>query len=348
MKNDVLSLRQVMVLLFTALLAPTVDLLPTFSAQAAGRGGWLLPVGALLLVLPALWAWNGFLGLNKMGVNNIIYIMYMALTILLLAVAFRRCAFRLELIYGRGPAFVAAVVLLAAAAWVGLGKTAAFARAGEIFYLAILVMLIGVIALGLFQVDKNNLNLAAAQPQSVLRGSVLTAGIILNVYPACVLGNRVKKDNSNKRRAVGWVIAYCVTAALLLAVIIGCIGPKLTGELPSPFLIVVQGIGIDGAFQRMEALVATLWALADFALMGLLLHSWRSLAVEVCPGRWSRWSVCGVAGIALLVGGMVFQDQRGLYLFSAAVLPVTGLILGLIFPLIFKLFYELNRGGKRR
>ncbi len=348
MKNDMLSLRQVMALLFTALLAPTVDLLPTFAAQTAGRGGWVLPLGALVLLLPALWAWEGFSALSKTGVHTIIYIMYMLLIVLLLAVSFRRCAFRLELIYGKGPAFVAAAALLAAAVWMGWGKTAAFARAGEIFYLAISVVLVGVVVLGLFQVDQTNLDLAAVQPQSVLHGSVLTAGIILNVYPVCVLGNKVKKNEGNKHRAIGWAIAYCVVAALVLAAIIGCIGPELAGELPSPFLIVVQGIGIDGAFQRMEALVATLWALADFTLIGLLLHSWRNLAYAVSPGKWGKWSMCGTAGVALLIGGLAFRDQNGLHLFSVAVLPVTGLMLGLIFPLIFKMFYVLGRCGKRR
>ncbi len=348
MRKDVLSLRQVMVLLFTALLAPTVDLLPTFVAQTAGRGGWVLPLGALVLLLPALWAWEGFSALSKTGVHTIIYIMYMLLIVLLLAVSFSRCVFRLELIYGKGPAFVAAAALLAAAVWMGWGKTAAFARAGEIFYLAISVVLVGVVVLGLFQVDRNNLDFAAVQPQRVIQGSTLTAGIILNVYPACVLGKKVKKKEGNKNKAIGWVIAYCAAATMILAVIIGCIGPKLAGELPSPFIIVVQGIGIDGAFQRMEALVATLWVLADFVLMGVLLHSWRNLACEVRPGGWGRWGMCAVAVVAILIGGVAFENQEGLHLFSAAILPVTGLMLGLIFPLIFKMFYVLGRSGKRR
>lgn len=59
MERDVLSIRQMMVLLVTALLAPASDLLPVLSAQKAGGGGWLTVLGALPLLLIALWAVSG-------------------------------------------------------------------------------------------------------------------------------------------------------------------------------------------------------------------------------------------------------------------------------------------------
>lgn len=348
MKSDALSLRQVMVLLFTALLVPAVDLLPALAAKTSGGGGWMLPLGALPLLLVALWARDGIPFGEKRGAYTIIYIMYMLLILLLLTVALKLCALRLGQIYGDGPALPAAIALLAAAVWMGWGKPAAFARAGEIFYLAIAVVLAGVVALGIFQVEPGNLAVSAAQAGTIPRGSLLTAGIILNVYPACVLGNQVKGDRNNGRRAVGWTVAYCVAAALILVAVIGCIGPALAGELPSPFLIVVQGIGIDGAFQRTEALVATLWTLSDFVLMGLLLHSWRGFARQLRPGRWEKWSMCAAAVAAAAAGFFLLSDSEVFRRFCAAVLPVTGIVFGLVFPLFLKAIHVIGRRGKCR
>ncbi len=152
MGRDVLSLRQMMVLLFTALLAPAADLLPTLAAQRAGSAGWLAPLGALPLLLLALWAGSGWhrAGSLGRGAEGGICLSYLAWTLLTLALSLRLCAARLAQIYGEGPAFFCCALLLALAVWMGWGKTAAFARAGEIFYLALAVALAALLLLAAF------------------------------------------------------------------------------------------------------------------------------------------------------------------------------------------------------
>ena len=55
MTDDQISMRQLMVLLFTALLSPVVRLLPTRTAEEAGRAGWLSALAALPIVLALCW-----------------------------------------------------------------------------------------------------------------------------------------------------------------------------------------------------------------------------------------------------------------------------------------------------
>lgn len=259
MERDTLSMRQMMVLLATALLAPASDLLPVLTARKAGGGGWLAVLCALPLLLIALWAVSGIVRgggivrtLGKMP-GAFIIIVYLAWTLLTLALALRLSVARLAVIYGARPALSFAVVLLVVAAWMGLGKAAALARAGEIFYLAVAVALAGLLFLAVFQIEGKNLALSMEEAAALPGCAASAAGLLLNVVPAAALGRKIGTDAKNGRRAAGWTVAFCVAVTLLLIAVIGCLGPQLTARLPAPFLIMTQGLGIQGAFQRIEA-----------------------------------------------------------------------------------------------
>lgn len=342
MERDVLSMRQMMVLLVTALLAPASDLLPALAAENTGSGGWLAIFGALPLILIALWAAGGIVRKSETcralrGVlRAIIIIVYLVWTLLTLSLALRLSGARLAVMYGAGPAFGCVVALLIVAIWMGLGKTAAFARAGEVFYLALAVALAGVLFLAAFHVEWGNLRPTMDEMATLPESGAGVAGLLLNIAPAAVLGKKVSSKSQNSRRAVGWTVAFCIAVTLLLGAVIGCLGPRLTTRLPAPFLTMVQGLGIKGAFQRTEALFAALWALSDLTLLGLLLHTWRELAGRLYVGKWSRWSVLPAAAAAMIGGWTLFGTVDELRTFCGEVLPVIGLILGFALPLLVR------------
>lgn len=344
MERDVLSLRQMMVLLATALLAPAADLLPALTAQKAGSAGWLAVLGALPLLLAALWAGAGLCRdgglcrtLGKVP-GTVLTVIYLLWTLLLLALSLRLSAARLAEVYGEGPAFFCAAALLAVAVWMGLGKTSAFARAGEIFYLALAAALVGVLFLALFKIEGSNFSLAGSEIAALPGAGAAAAGLLLNGFPAAALYRKVAVHQHGRRRAVGWMMVFCAAVTLLLGAVIGCLGPRLTARLSAPFLIMVQGLGVKGAFQRTEALFAALWALSDLTIAGLLLHAWRELADQLRPGKWSRWSVLPAAAIALAGGWTLFASLEKAREFCGRVLPAVGLILGLAVPIAAQIF----------
>lgn len=344
MRGDVLSQRQVIVLLFSGLLGISVDLLPTLAAQRAGGGGWLIPVLVLPLLLISLWTAKRVFALPNGFLRYVIYIMYMAQILAVLALALRLNSLRLEQINEKFPAWLAAAALLAAAIWMGFGKAAAFARAGEIFYLALAVVIVGVIFLGALQVEPDNLAVDATELATLPGGGLAAAGIILNVYPILVLHTKVTAGRKSRRRGIVWTVAFCVVLTLVLVVVIGCLGPKLTAHWNEPFFTMVQGVGIKGAFQRTEALVMALICLSDFVLVGSLFHAWRVLAEGICPGTWGRWSLFAAVP-ASMAGWLLFpgQEVRG---FALRILPVVGVVFGLILPLILcgiSVFYKRQK-----
>lgn len=352
MERDELSLRQIMALLGTALLAPATDLLPALAAQEAGSAGWLAALGALPLLLAALWAGAGLYRhggpcrtLGKVP-GGALTMMYLVWTLLALTLSLRLSAARLAEVYGEGPTFFCTAALLAVAVWMGLGKTSAFARAGEIFYLALAVALAGVLFLALFKVEGNNFRASGSEIAALPGCSAAAAGLLLNGFPTAALGCKVTAHPRNGRRAVGWAAAFCAAITLLLGAVIGCLGPRLTARLSAPFLIMVQGLGVKGAFQRTEALFTALWTLSDLTLVGLLLHTWRELAGQLHPGKWSRWSVLPAAAIALTGGWTLFSSLEKTKQFCTRVLPAVGLILGLALPLAAQILLRIRKRKK--
>jgi hypothetical protein len=349
MEGETISLRQRMVLLGVALLAPACELLPGIAAQGAGRGGWLVALCALPVVLAALWAvWGtqtaGGPALGR-GTETVLVVVYLAWTLLDLALALRLCAARLAVIYGQGPALACAGALLAVAVWMGLGKRAALARAGEVFYLALTVALGGVLLLSVGQVEGKNLDLALTDAAALPGSGLRAAGLLLNLLPAAAPGRGTGKAGDGKR-AVKWVLAFTVALTLLLGAVIGCLGPKLTALLPAPFLTMVQGLGVQGAFQRTEALVSALWALSDLILVSLLLHTWRGLANRLYRGAWSRWSILPASAAAVAVGWTAFSDGDAARAFCRDVLPAVGLALGLVVPALVRLLLYIRKKGR--
>ena len=55
MPDDRISLRQLLALLFAALLAPAIGVLPSQTAALAGEAGWLSALAALPVLLGLCW-----------------------------------------------------------------------------------------------------------------------------------------------------------------------------------------------------------------------------------------------------------------------------------------------------
>lgn len=339
-----LSPRQFRVLLAAALLMPVTALLPTMTARLAGSAGWLSPAGAIPLLLAACWAAHGAYPNEGSAVAGkircVLVILYLAWTFLILMLSLRLSGARLAKVYGTGTAAVYTVFILLAAVWLGRKKIQVLARAGEIFYLVLGVLLAGVLLLGAFHVEAESFAVSAEELAGLPRSSAAAAGLLLNIYPAVILKGGT---SGGCGKASVWVLAFCAAAALLLGAVIGCLGAGLTAEIPSPFFVMVQGLEIPGVFQRAEALVIALWTLSDLTLTGLLLHTWRGLADRLCPERWSRASVIPAAALAMLGGWGLFSDETDLWLFSSTVLPVLGLIWGLVCPAAVRILW-----GKRK
>lgn len=109
----------------------------------------------------------------------------------------------------------------------------------------------------------------------------------------------------------GWILwsaGGCCLLALSQAVVIGNLGPALAKRLDDPFFALAKSIGVEGAFQRVESIIAAVWTFADLTLMGLLAFAvWRA-AAGVIPRLRQKPAVTAAVLTAVVLGVAAFPD----------------------------------------
>ena len=236
---------------------------------AAGCGGWLCALAALVPLLLFAWMLEGILhrgrpgegigeitlralgpvaGRVLLGVYALWFLLYSAFALRIGAERFIETVFPLS----RPWPFV--VTILATAVCGALGSTKALFRASEIFLPLLMLVLALVLVFAVPGLDVKNLLPVTAQELPGVARSGLTV--------------------------------FGIGAAVLFfsAFTIGILGAELTAKLNHPFFTMLRNVSLFHAVERFGALVIGLWVLPDFVLVSMLL----TLAVNCLRAACSR------------------------------------------------------------
>ncbi|MDF2838661.1 MAG: hypothetical protein K0S60_364 [Evtepia sp.] len=355
MKQQNVSIRQLMTLLFIALVAVGAEVVPGISG--AGAAVWLAPLLALLPVLLLIFlAFRGpekeqrtDLGegfskvLGKWG-GRLAALIFLLWGLFLLVANTARCARRLTV--AGGTPFLFSAIVLMLAIWMASKKLPSFVRACEIFYIILGACLVAIVLLAGFRLRPDYIFLFTKQElYHVPKVAASLLGVVSVGMYALFVANNITVRKGDAVRCYRWAIALFLTFSILLALILGTFGAPLTEVMQRPFFHMVAGLGVTGAFQRLEALISALWMLGDIALLGLLLFAVKRLAACVSGRRESFWVVLG-AGLVALVGGELLAGQEGaLKICQQSLMPMGSLVAGGILTLLFFLIKRAGKGG---
>lgn len=345
MERDTLSMRQLMAILWAGLLGPAAELLPGTAARAGGAGGLGLAAlgGVMLLSGWILWRLTqesgslaqGFLDAFGGVVGKAVLFIYMVWCQLLLTVRLRQSAQRL-LSGGQrdGATWFFLIVLAMMALWLARGRLGAFGRTGELMFVGLAVTGCVVLALALFQVRGENLMGTWEWNVDTMRDLVLPGSGVLGYGIFAAFLMQPKEMRAVGRKWVGWTVLGCLALILAQTIALGVFGPELTGRLPSPFFQLAKGVGIEGAFQRIESVVAAVWTFSDLILLGGLLWAVRKIGRVLwpkAPGH-SVVTVSALAGVVL--GVALFGEKIPISTVTEWVLPVGCLVSAVGVPLL--------------
>lgn len=227
--------------------------------------------------------------------------------------------------------------LLAAAAvslWLSHGRQAAFARAGRLFFLALVVATAFALALAAPSLDWQNLwPPERTDPAGALYSALLSLSLAgYGVYGLCL------PVREGETAGKGWAVLGSVGLAWLLLTVVGIFGPALAAEMKEPFLMALQGVAVPGAFRRGEAALAAVLTLGDFALLALLSWGCARLWEGAASRRWA-WGGCVLPGVAILAAGLLPGAGREL----SEWLPAGNLIFGVAIPALAVLGIKVRR-----
>lgn len=279
MKSEQLSPRQLAV-------AVLVGGLST-GAAAAGRADWWwlaawAPAGALA----------GWLLLRRVGrrpLHPVLNVLYGAWAVVLMAQTLSRTAGRLQAAGGQGDGAWLAVLLALPLLWMGWGKAAAFFRAVEIYWLAVLVIVAAILLLGAPRINWQ----WAVEPVGGWKSSLLDGALVLStglfVLPYLY---KVAPEPGGTHRGLVWLGGLGLLSGGLAALTAGLLGPT-AARVDGPFF---AAAGLLGDSARLEGLVSALWLLCDLTLVGLLARTW---------GEEHRPTVATAAALGLALTGIM-------------------------------------------
>ncbi|MBQ8647921.1 MAG: hypothetical protein IJ484_07250, partial [Oscillospiraceae bacterium] len=258
MNSEKLSARQLSVAVLVGGLSP--------AAALAGGVDWRWALAAVPLAVRL-----GWLLLRKTagqplfcGVGGgVLAVLYGGWAVILMAATLRRAAERIQITNAGGSdsRWILLLIVLPLL-WMGWGKAAAFFRAVEIFWLALIALLTIILVFALPRIEWRWLLEPAGSWRQSWPAMLLTMSTELFVLPyiykvECVSGDRV--------RSLGWLGGLGVLAAALAAVTAGVLSPRVAEQLKEPFFV---GTGVLGNSVRGEGLISTLWLRPDLTLAG--------------------------------------------------------------------------------
>ena len=343
MKDDKISRTQLMALLWAGVMAPAAELLPALLLPQAGKGAWLSVLLAAPIVLAAGWLLGSLAGRDGLarGITGAlgpvlgrgVLLLYMIWGELLLALRLRLCAQRLFAAGERdGALWFFLVGTAAVLLWLGRGRLDAFARAGQLF-LAVLLAAAGAVLL---------LSLSRSKPERLLPlwwepglawAALPAAGAVgWGLFSGFLIG-RVRDQGERK----GWHWLFwggggCLLLVLAQAVILGNLGAELAGRLNNPFFTLAKSVGVEGAFQRVEGIIAALWTFADLTMGGILLFAIRAMAEELTGRPEKGWAPWAAVLLGCAAGLAAFPELGTARWWNEQVVPWGNLTLGLALP----------------
>ncbi len=301
MKNRTISRRQMLTVVFLALFPLGTEVLFQ-RLTPAGAAGWLCPplAGLAAVVLAYLSGRRGWDHAQE-GKNRVL-----AGGLLLWGLFFGgaqscRIGVRLSDSLGASPVFMMALLLLLAA-WMAAGGLPAFARACEIFLLAVGSGLALILLGGMFRLRWDWVLLWTPQELAqVPLGGLECLGLLAVGCYALILIDDVTPESAALRQTCWGVGRIFVLLGAVGILVLGRFGAALTGKMERPFFQMVSGLGLEGAFQRLEQLASALWVLGDLALLGFLLLTLVRLAAWTAAREEQRGWAWPLAGILFLL-----------------------------------------------
>jgi hypothetical protein len=356
MKKNNISMRQMMTLLFIALVAVGAEVVPGISG--AGAAIWLAPLLALLPVLLIIFLafrnpaqelrtdlGEGLIKGLGSWFGRFTAFSFLLWGLVLLVINTARCARRVTV--AGGTPFIFSAIVLLLAGWMAAKKLPGFARACEVFYIVIGACLVGIVLLAGIRLRPDYILLFSREElRKVPEVALSLLGVASVGLYALFMAGSITVRKGDAARCYRWAIALFVTFSILLILILGTFGAPLTEVMQRPFFQMVAGLGLTGAFQRLEALISALWMLGDVALLGLLLFSVKRLASCVSGRKESRWVVI-FAGIVAFLGGELLAGREGLLQYSLEkVQPMGSLIVGAILTILFFAVKQVGKNNK--
>ncbi|WP_308639907.1 GerAB/ArcD/ProY family transporter [Paenibacillus silvisoli] len=278
-----------------------------------------------------------------LGLNYVIY-WFISIT----TISFQHSAFINTLLLPKSPTIISSMTLLVLCGLAVLAGIEVIGRSNEFLTPLLLVFVLPLFLLTFKEADPAYLK--PIMPDGivpVLKGALLPAGAFMN--QVFILGWLLPYLNQPKKDRKVSLIAFASMAVLIFIIVslsIMVLGP-LTGRLTYSFLSVIQYIGIEGSFERLEAIAVSIWVLGVFIKTAVSLFI-LCICIQQIFGLQSYRDIVLPATLISIIGSVwIFHNGSELLNYLIFTFPFLAFINQSLIPLLLLMIDSGRRIGER-
>lgn len=336
-------------LIFTFIISTNLLTVPSLSVMFAMQDAWISELLASATGFIGIWVMcelsRRYPGLSveqystrivgkwlgKLTSANYAYYWFISIT----TITMQHTGFISTLLLPESPFLVISLTFLAlsgVAAWLGIEV---IARSNEFLTLLLLVLFVPLLILTITEADAHLLKPVLENGwMPVFQGAVNPGGGFMN--QVFILGWLLPyfQSSAGKARkasllALSGVVVMSVSLIMLTLMILG----PLTGKLTYSFLSVVQYIGIEGSFERLEAIAVSTWVIGCFIKVAVSLFIFSVCISHLFGIRHYRDLVFPLTLLSLIGSIWVFPNAAALLDYLVFTFPVLAFLNQTLIPL---------------
>lgn len=238
------------------------------------------------------------------------------------------------LLLPKSPFIVGSLTLLLLSSVIVIAGIEIIGRCTEFHTILYLVFLIPLFFLMIGDSDPGQIKPILAEGLfPVLQGAVIPSGAFMNQM--FILGWLIPFLNQpEKARKVSIIALSGITLFIFIIVLftIMVLGP-LTGKLNYSFLSVIQYIGVQGSFERLEAIAVSMWVMGYFTKLSVSLFI-VCLSISQLFGIRNYRDIVYPTALLCLIGSVwIFKNSAELLSYLTFIYPSSGFLTQSLIPL---------------
>ncbi|MGQ7887048.1 GerAB/ArcD/ProY family transporter [Paenibacillus sp. WC2504] len=349
---------QLGILLFSFIASTIVLTIPGLMAMFAKQDAWISVIPSTTTGLLSIWVMtklaNRYPGLTIIAYSQkilgkwlgtclglyYIYFWFMSISIMTIQHTF----FIKTLLLPRSPSIIGSLTLLILCGLAVYMGIEVIGRCSEFLTPLKLVFLIPLLILTIGAADHEQLKPVLADGfLPVLQGAILPAGAFMNQL--FILGwllpylNQPQKAFKISLYALICIFVFIFIIVLSTILVLG----SLTGQLNYSYLSVMQYIGIEGSFERLEAIAVMVWVIGSFVKVSVSLFILSISISQIFGIRNYRDLVAPITLLCLIGSVWVFENGAELQTYLTLIYPSGGFVTQSLIPLLLLLIDTIKR-----
>ncbi|MBM7564870.1 GerAB/ArcD/ProY family transporter [Paenibacillus sacheonensis] len=349
-------------LMFTFIVSTNMLTVPSIMVMFGKQNAWMSIIPAAATGLITIWVMialgNRYPGLTitqystrivgtwlgKLVAVNYIYYWFVSIS----TITMQHTGFISTLLLPKSPSLVINATFMILCGLAAAAGIEVIGRTNEFLTLLILVFLLPLLILTALDANPQQLKpVLGGGIVPVLQAAISPAGGFMNqLFLIGWLLPYMNKPQKARKVSLLALLGITCSSLFIVSLTIMVLGP-LTGKLTYSFLSVVQYIGIEGSFERLEAIAVSMWVLGCFVKVSVSLFILCLCISQLFDMKHYREIVLPTALLSIIGAVWIFSSAAELLNYLVFTFPLLAFFNQTLLPLLLLMIDTVKRKVRR-